>query len=69
MTRMALIMSVIAHLMIYCDPDKSASDSNNTNVNSDDFNGDSTYSNSDSYDNNGHSSNSTSDYDDSTSIE
>ena len=38
MTLTALILNVIIHLMIYCDPDNSASVSNNTNSDSNDFN-------------------------------
>ena len=38
MTLIALILNVIIHLMVYCDPDNSASVSNNTNSNSNDFN-------------------------------
>ena len=37
-TLTALILNVIIHLMMYCDPDNSASVSNNTNSNSIDFN-------------------------------
>ena len=38
MTLTALILNVIIHLMIYCNHDNSASVSNNTNSNSNDFN-------------------------------
>ena len=38
MTLRALIVNIIIHLMIYCDPDNSASVSNNTNSVSNDFN-------------------------------
>ena len=38
MTLTALIVNVIIHLMIYCDPDNSACVSNNTNSDSNYFN-------------------------------
>ena len=43
MTLMALILNVMVNVVIYCDPENSASDSNNTNNHPDDSSCDSTY--------------------------
>ena len=62
MTLMALILNVMVNLVIYCDPENSAIDSNNTNNYPDDSSCDSTYSLCDLNYNNSDCYNSTSDY-------
>ena len=68
MTLIVLILNVMAHLMIYCDQENSASDSNNTNNHPDDSSCDSTYFSCDLNDNNSDGSNSTSDYHSSSNL-
>lgn len=68
MTLMALIMNVMVNLVIYCDPENSASDSNNTNNHPDDSSCDSTYSSCDLNDNNSDCSKSMSDYHSSSNL-
>lgn len=62
MTLMALIMNVMVNLVIYCNPENSASDSNNTNNHPDDSSCDSTYSSCDLNDNTSDCSKSMSDF-------
>ena len=68
MALLALLLNVIVCLMIYCDPENSASDSNNTNNHPDDSSCDSTYFSCDLNDNNSDCCKSTSDYHSSSNL-